>query len=148
MANHTLSFLSKRDIEMARYDGHCSACDITLEYTCSIADRESQTCIQCGGAVEPLFSPPTVIRIPPSFKYAYSDLFGTSSEKDYRRANPDLEVASHSGTDNSERAKAKRERERDIKEGLEVEKTLLAQGKLKRPIQTEAGSTDSDVIGE
>ena len=130
---------------MARYDFHCSACDITMEQTCSIAERESQVCIQCGATVELLFSPPTQISIPSAFRYAFSDLFGTSSEKEFHKANPGLERVSKSGVDHSERAQKKRERDNIIKEGLDVEKALLAQGKLKRPITTEAGSTDSDV---
>jgi hypothetical protein len=116
-----------------------------MEQTCPIAERESQVCIQCGGHVEPLFSPPSVIRIPEAFRHSFSELFGTTSEKDFHKANPDLERVNPSGADNSERAKARRERERTIKEGLDVEKSLLAQGKLKRPITTEAGSTKSDV---
>lgn len=116
-----------------------------MEHTCLIADREAQTCIQCGGEVEFLFSPPTQIRIPESFRHSFSELFGTSSEKDFHKANPGLERVNPSGADNSERAKARRERERTIKEGLDVEKSLLAQGNLKRPITTEAGAMASDV---
>jgi len=130
---------------MAKYDYHCSTCALTMEHTCPMAEREAQTCIQCGGAVEFLFSPPSVIRIPEAFRHSFSELFGTSSEKDYRKENPGLEVVSHSRTHKGEKQKKKEERDSIIKEGLEIEKTLLAQGNLKRPIKVEAGSTESDV---
>ena len=130
---------------MAKYDGHCSACNITLEYTCAIAERESQVCIQCGGQVDSLFSPPTQIRIPEAFRHSFGELFGTSSEKEFHLANPELEVISPSRTYKGEKQKKKEERDKAIKEGLEVERVLLAQGDLKRPIKVEAASSDSDV---
>ena len=129
---------------MARYNYHCSACDITMEHTCPIAERESQTCIQCGGAAEFLFSPPTQIVIPRAFGQAYSDLFGTSSEKEYRKANPDLEVVSQSRTTKSDRQRRKEERAKTIAEGKDIENTLKARGQLKK-WDVEAGSTKSDV---
>lgn len=116
-----------------------------MEQTCLIAERESQTCIQCGRPVEPLFSPPTQIIIPRAFGQVYSDIFGTSSEYEYRKAHPDLEVVSHSRTLKGDKQRKKEERDKIIKEGLEVEKVLLAQGDLKRPIEVKAGAMASDV---
>lgn len=130
---------------MPKYDFNCVSCDEVQEHNCHYEERNQIRCAHCATLLEPLFSPPTQIRIPESFRHSFGELFGTSSEKDYRKDNPNLEIVNPSGADNSERAKARRERERTIKEGLDVEKVLLAQGKLKRPITTEAGSTDSDV---
>lgn len=116
-----------------------------MEYSCLIAERHSQTCIQCGGAVEFLFSPPTQIIIPRAFGHSFGELFGTSSEKEYRKEHPELEVISPSRTYKGEKQKKKEERDKIIKEGLEVEKVLLAQGDLKKPIEVKAGAMDSDV---
>lgn len=129
---------------MAVYDFSCSACGLIMEMTCPIAERESQLCIQCGSRVEPLFSPPSQVIIPNAFRYSFSDLFGTSSEKDYLKANPNL-VRSNPSTSNDIKARKRRERDREIKEGLDIEKSLLAQGKLKRPITVEAGSEAASV---
>lgn len=130
---------------MALYDMQCDKCEAVVEVRCSISEREHQVCGTCSAPLTPLFSPPTQIVIPNAFHYAFSDLFGTSSEKDFHKANPGLERVSHSQTDNSERAQKRRKRESEIKEGLDVEKALLAQGTLKRPIKVEAGSQKSDV---
>ena len=129
---------------MARYDYHCSACDITMEHTCPIAERESQTCIQCGAKAELLFSPPTQIVIPRAFGAVYSDLFGTSSEKEYRKEHPELEVISPSRTTKSDRQKRKEERDKIIAEGRDIENTLKARGQLKR-YDVEAGSMPAEV---
>jgi len=109
-----------------------------------ISERESQLCHQCGGSVEPLFSPPTQIVIPRAFGVAYSDLFGVSSEKDFRKEHPELEVLSPSRTLKGDKQRKKEERDKEIKEGLDVERALLAQGKLKRPITFKVGSGNPD----
>ena len=129
---------------MARYDMACKKCKTTVEVSCPIAGRESQKCATCRKTLTPLFSPPSTIVIPNSFRYVYSDLFGTSSEKEYLKANPTLERVNQS-TSHDVRSQKKRERDKIIKEGNDVERQLLATGVLKKPIQVEAGSHDATV---
>lgn len=130
---------------MAVYDMRCVECATVVEVRCSMSEREIQTCATCNEPLTPLFSPPTNIVIPNAFHYAFSDLFGTSSEKDFLKENPNLERVSKSGLDDSDRARKRRQRDKEIKEGLDVEKALLAQGKLKKPITVESGSMQSDI---
>ena len=129
---------------MALYDMACPACQTVSEVRCAIAERESQKCAACTAVLTPLFSPPTQIVIPRAFGVAYSDLFGTSSEKDYRAANPDLEVVSPSRTAKSDRQRKKAEREKVIAEGKDIERTLIARGQLKK-YDVEAGAMPADV---
>lgn len=128
---------------MALYDMQCDNCNTTLEVRCAIAERENQKCATCSAPLTPLFSPPTTVVIPNAFKVVFSDLFGTSSEKDFLKENPGLERPA-SKSQHSEREKKAAERSRIIREGQDIEKALIAQGKLKR-YDVEAGSTESDV---
>lgn len=75
---------------MARYDMRCDTCHTKVERVCAIAARESQTCDRCGATLIPLFSPPTTVVIPNAFKYSFSQLFGTTSEKDFLKEHPEL----------------------------------------------------------
>lgn len=129
---------------MALYDMQCERCNTVTEVQCLIAERETQKCAACTATLTPLFSPPTQIVVPRAFGYAYSDLFGTSSEKDYRAANPDLEVVSKSRTIKSDRQKRKEERDKIIAEGKDIERTLKGRGQLKK-YDVEAGSMSADV---
>ena len=54
-----------------------------------IAERESQRCNGCGGPVTQLFTPTTNFNIPQAFKHSFSDLFGTTSEKDWLKEHPE-----------------------------------------------------------
>ncbi len=75
---------------MPLYDFACSTCDTIIEWRCSISERENQRCAICNNALSPLFSPNTNVFIPIAFGYGFSDLYGTSSEKEFLRSNPDL----------------------------------------------------------
>jgi hypothetical protein len=48
-------------------------------------DRNNQKCNDCGQPLILLFSPPANIYTPEAFKHSFSELFGTTSEKDYIR---------------------------------------------------------------
>lgn len=109
-----------------------------------MAARHEQVCGSCGEQVELLFSPPTVFITPEAFKHSYSEMFGTTSEKDYLRANPNLEIMSHSRTPMTDRKRKADERKKIIEEGKDVERVLIGRGQLKK-YNVEAGSMTSDV---
>ena len=121
---------------MPTYDFRCDPCGVTEERTCMIAERESQVCGRCGGPVVQLFTPTTNISIPQAFAYAFSDLYGTSSEKEY------VDKMEKAGTPvtrvNRSTFKTKREQQEakwaaNNRKVEDMERTLMAQGKLKKP---------------
>jgi hypothetical protein len=98
-----------------------------------MAEREHQQCSTCGKVMKQEFSPPSTIYTPEAFKHSFGELFGTSSEKDYRKANPHAvpqESPSRFRTrrqqDESRWAKAR-------KDGAEVEQALRANATLTAP---------------
>lgn len=129
---------------MAKYDQHCSKCNKTLEVECSIAEYDNQSCPKCGTILSVLFTPTkNIIASPRTFKNTFTELYG-KSEKEYIKDNPDAEIISQSRTAMSDRRRKKMEREKSIAEGLDVERHLKAQGKLKK-YDVVAGSMPSDV---
>src|SRR3990167_8670112 len=83
---------------MARYDFQCTPCGLAEERECPMDDREKQTCTDCGLTLTLLFSPPDPanVYIREAFRHSFSELFGTTSEKDYHRENPNLTRINHS----------------------------------------------------
>jgi len=129
---------------MALYDMACSSCETVTEVQCAIAECETQRCAKCASTLNIVFSPTHNIYIPRVYGSVYSDLFGTSSEKEYRAAHPDLEILSHSRTAKSDRSRKKAERDKVIAEGKDIERTLIGRGQLKK-YDVEAGSMASEV---
>lgn len=140
---------------MALYDMRCEACNNEVEVSCPIADRESQSCGTCNNTLTPLFSPPTNIRIPPNWNIAFSDLFGTTSEKDYLKENPNLERLNMS-TFRSQKSIRQSRLEKANKEAADIEQAIIANrtlvgnksGNKKKPIETEVGSMTPDIPHE
>lgn len=121
---------------MAKYDFECASCDWSGERSCSIADADALHCEQCGSPLTKLFSPPSSIYVPRAFKYVFSDLFGTSSEKDFLKENPNVERVNMSTFTpardrlRSQWAKAKQEGE-DVERALNTSATVNG-GRAKR----------------
>lgn len=97
-----------------------------------IAERESQVCGKCGGPVKQLFTPTTNISIPQAFGYTFSDLYGTSSEKDWLKDNPDA-VRVNRSTFKTKREQNEAKWAANNRKVADLEKNLMAQGKLKKP---------------
>jgi len=84
------------------------------------------------------FTPPTVFMLPESFKHSFSELFGTTSEKDYRKDNPHAvpqESPSRFRTrrqqDETRWAKAHKDAA-EVEHALKANRTLLSDGKRKK----------------
>lgn len=97
-----------------------------------MSERESLPC-KCGATLNPLFSPPSIIYVGKAFGYAFSDLFGTSSEKQYHKDNPGLirmNKSDHSFVSKrEERRKKSNEADRtvaDIEGAMKANRTLVA----------------------
>jgi len=126
---------------MPTYDFRCEPCGKTSERTCLIAEREAQTCGKCRGPVVQLFTPTTNISIPAAFALAFSDLHGTASEKDYVKER----AASGNPVTRINRSTFRTKREQDEskwaannRKVTDMENTLMAQGKLKKPKPTKS----------
>lgn len=123
---------------MPTYDMQCDNCETVTEVRCLISERETRECEACGLLLTPLFTPNGNFIIPNSFRYSFSDLFGTTSEKDFIKANPDL-VPSHE-LDNIESARDKLEREgreadakvADIERAMKANRTLTEDKRRKK----------------
>jgi len=134
---------------MANYEMRCDICKVVVEVRCLIAQRETQKCATCCGALIPLFTPTTNIYIPNAFRYSFSDLFGTSSEKEYLKEHPELERINHS-TFVSAEDRRKKKVEKAKKEADEIERAINANRTLrgqepKQIVKIEAGSMESDI---
>jgi putative FmdB family regulatory protein len=118
---------------MATYDFKCSACGLTEEQTCLIAERQSRVCSKCGSATEPLFSPPSqIIASPMAFRQTFGEQFGTSSEKDWLKANPHATKVNQS-TFRSRKDQDEARWAKANKTAVEVEHALKANATLTAP---------------
>ncbi len=117
---------------MATYDFRCKPCKLTEERSCMMAEADSQKCERCGKTMERLFSPTTNVYVPQSFKYATSDLYGTSSMKDWLKDNPTATRINRS-TFKTKREMNEAKWAANNRKVADMEKALIAQGKMKRP---------------
>lgn len=123
---------------MPTYDMQCDTCETVTEVRCQFSQRETRECGKCGLTLTPLFSLNANFYIPNSFRYSFSDLFGTTSEKDFIKAHPDLVPVSE--LQNIEGAKEKVEREgreadavvADIERAMIANRTLTTGGRKKK----------------
>lgn len=125
---------------MARYDMRCESCDSKVERECPIAECEAQPCDTCGATMTLLFSPPSVIFIPNAYKYAFSDLFGTSSEKDFLKANPDLVPAREVNVAERPKERMRRKSEQAARDIADIERAIHANKTLT------VGGTKTDIV--
>lgn len=119
---------------MPTYDMSCPTCETTIERRCLISERETQACEDCGATLTPLFSPNFNVFIPRAFGYSFSDLFGTSSEKEYLKENPGLEKVNPTTFKSQREIRAERKAEADrtvadIERAIKANKTLRTDGR-------------------
>ena len=120
---------------MPLYDFRCDNCKTIIERRCLFSERESQRCEACASPLDPQFSLNSNVFIPERFRHSISELWGTSSEKDYLKEHPNL--IPYSETANM---KTKRERDdaeaaaadayvTDVNKALRANKTLRSDGR-------------------
>lgn len=107
-----------------------------------IAERGSQTCGTCGNEMKQEFTPPTIFMTPEAFRHSFSELFGTTSEKDYLKANPHAVKVSPS-TFRSRRQQDEARWAKAHVEAADVEHALKANATLTAPrgVRKKKGTT-------